>query len=185
MRRSFVAVTLLASLVLVSGCNLFKPHQDLRRKVGKQITFEASGKNGVKYEMTETEKPVVEVFDPRNLYANAQECGHGGSEEYFKDLMSGYGEVPATIYDFRYDGRGQEPMNYTVTVVPNLLGFTSLVQLKENFDFCGAGGSMYPVAITEKLFMFKSSCGSGFDDGSGLPVGCQEIEQMLDPQLNQ
>ena len=67
--------------------------------------------------------------------------------------------------------------------MPNLTHYLTLVDFKKDFDQCSAGGSAYPSQISKDWLLFVSSCGTGFDDGSGHPHGCQKIKDQIDSSL--
>ncbi|MDP3970588.1 MAG: hypothetical protein Q8P90_02715 [bacterium] len=56
-------------------------------------------------------------------------------------------------------------------------------QFSKDFDVCAAGGEAYPKMLNNDWLLFTGSCGSGFDDGSGLSVGCDEVKKVVEPTL--
>jgi hypothetical protein len=77
----------------------------------------------------------------------------------------------------------QEPDTFVVTLLPNKAGYTSLDQFKKDFDICAAGGDAYPTMLNSNWLLFVNSCGSGFNDGSGRPIGCDEVQKVVEPTL--
>jgi hypothetical protein len=61
--------------------------------------------------------------------------------------------------------------------------YATIDSVKKDFDQCYAGGDMYPTAMNSKWLLFVNSCGTGFDDGSGKPNGCQEVRTIVEPTL--
>jgi hypothetical protein len=67
--------------------------------------------------------------------------------------------------------------------LPNKAGYTSVDQFKKDFDICSVGGDAYPKLVNKNWLLFTSSCGSGFDDGSGRIHGCDEVQKIVEPSL--
>ena len=42
---------------------------------------------------------------------------------------------------------------------------------------------MYPVQMNAKWILFVNSCGTGYSDGSGNPIGCQVVRDIVEPTL--
>ncbi len=80
-------------------------------------------------------------------------------------------------------GCGQDSSTFVVTLLPNKQGYTSLDQFKKDFDICAAGGNAYPTMLNSGWLLFVNACGSGYDDGSGRPHGCDEVEKVVSPTL--
>lgn len=127
----------------------------------------------------------VELFDytTDQLVSMAQECGNEQSTSYFDNLVSQFNDVSKTVYTFRYTGASQESDTFIVTLLPNKPGYSSLDEFKRDFDQCYAGGDAYPTMLSDDWLLFINSCGSGFDDGSGKPIGCQEVRDVVEPTL--
>jgi len=43
-----------------------------------------------------------------------------------------------------------------------------------------ARGELYPHALNEHWLVFASGCGSGMDDDSGQPIGCEMISEQIE-----
>ena len=87
------------------------------------------------------------------------------------------------IYKISYTGQTQGSGIWKITVIPNKLGYRNLDEFKNDFDLCYAGGDEYPTLISENYLLFVSSCGTGFDDGSGLPHGCDMVRKSIEPTI--
>lgn len=123
-------------------------------------------------------------FTASQLQAAAQECGvNNNGLDYFNQLVSKFAGTSKIVYSFKYKGDSQDDGVFKVTIVPNKAGYTSIDQFKQDFDICSAGGEAYPKLVNKDWLLFVSSCGSGFDDGSGLTHGCDEVETIVEPSL--
>ena len=110
------------------------------------------------------------------------ECGTEKEITYYEELVAQFANSTQTNYKFTYTEESQIP-EYTITVLPNKAGYTSLDMFKEDFHMCFAGGDMYPSMISESNLLFKGSCGTGVSDDSGNPIGCSEIAEALNKSL--
>jgi uncharacterized protein YxeA len=123
-------------------------------------------------------------FTASQLQAAAQECGvNNNGLGYFNQLVSKFAGTSKIVYSFKYKGDSQDSGVFKVTIIPNKAGYTSIDQFKQDFDICSAGGEAYPKLVNKDWLLFVSSCGSGFDDGSGLIHGCDEVETIVEPSL--
>jgi hypothetical protein len=122
-------------------------------------------------------------YTAEQLKGMADSCGSQHDTGYFDQLVSKFSGETKTIYSFKYAGASQESDTYVVTLLPNKAGYTSLDQFKKDFDLCDAGGDAYPTMVNSNWLLFVNSCGSGFNDGSGNPVGCAEIQKIVEPTL--
>lgn len=126
-------------------------------------------------------EPVDALFSADQLVAYSQECGTNKTEEHFSTVLELFNDEYATTHAFMYEGEYQGDGEFVYTVVPNAPGYADLEAFKSDFGICAAGGDLYPRALNEAYLLFASSCGSGLDDGSGLPIGCNEISAQLAP----
>jgi len=122
-------------------------------------------------------------YTAEKLLSMAQECGNEQSLSYFNNLIFKFKDVTKTVYKFKYSGASQESNTFVVTLLPNKVGYFSLAEFKQDFDQCYAGGDAYPTMLNNDWLLFVNSCGSGFDDGSGNPHGCDEISEIVKPTL--
>jgi hypothetical protein len=126
---------------------------------------------------------VLDLVSPSALVAQSAECGTNLSESYFTDLLSKYrSDSTGSQYSFIYKGESQGGV-YTVTVLPNLLGYTDAVKFNTDFGQCFAGGDLYPYEVSNNYLLFVNSVSTGFDDGSGLPHGGEKIQEFLGSSL--
>jgi hypothetical protein len=127
----------------------------------------------------------IATFDytAAQLWAMADECGSTHEERYFERLVAAYKDTSKTMYKFKYNGDSQESDTFIATVLQNRMEYASLDGVKKDFDLCAAGGDMYPTAMNSRFILFVNSCGTGFDDGSDKPVGCEEVRKVVEPTL--
>lgn len=131
-----------------------------------------------------TEAVFGDLITVAGLEAMADECGTDYEDGYFEDLFAQMEDETVYKYEFTYLGESQSPGAYTLSVVGNVPGYADLDAFDKDFGICAVGGGAYPVDMNENWLVFGSSCGSGYDDGSGLPHGCEEVKDDLDFVLN-
>ena len=127
--------------------------------------------------------PVSSLFDAQTLRDNAIGCGAKHPGGYFGALMAKFEGADAQAYVFHYEQPSQDPADYRVTVIPNAPAYEDLAAFRKDFDVCDAGGDRYPRMASAEWLVFVNACGSGFNDGSGRPLGCEEIRQVVEPSL--
>lgn len=105
--------------------------------------------------------------------------------EHVKSLMEQYYQDTDTgvRYDFNYLGESQTTTPFSVTVIPNKIGYEDSQQFAAAFQIESAGGSLYPHNVTAEYLSFVNSCGSGFSDDSGKPIGCDVVREQVEPTL--
>jgi len=133
--------------------------------------------------MTITEETISFSNSANELEANAKECGSDHETGYFNSLVEKFYASKKIVYTFTYNGNSQETDTYVVTVIENKANYSSMDEFEKDFDVCYAGGNAYPNKYSEEWLLFVSSCGSGFDDGSANPNGCQEIKNLIETDL--
>ncbi len=126
-----------------------------------------------------------ELFEADETYFKslALECGKEPTDEHLTQLKSVFSGIQKYVYQFEYLPDNQGQSSFIVSVLRNKLGYTSLEEFKKDFDQCFAGGNMYPTNLNNEWLMFVNSCGSGFSDGSELPIGCVEAKNLIIPTL--
>ena len=122
-------------------------------------------------------------FTAEQLKSGAEECGTKHETGYFDKLVAKFSGTSKVIYNFKYKGDSQDDGVFTVTLLPNKAGYVSLDQFKKDFAQCYVAGNAYPLLFNGSWLLFVNSCGSGFDDGSGHPHGCDEVEKVVEPSL--
>ncbi|MFA6090129.1 MAG: hypothetical protein WC755_09810, partial [Candidatus Woesearchaeota archaeon] len=133
---------------------------------------------------TVSKETIAFNYSADQLEAMADECGTKHSDpNYFEFLVSQFKNTTKTIYNFKYTGASQQSDTFIVSLLPNKCGYSSIEQFKKDFDICSAGGSEYPKMLNNNWLVFINSCGTGFDDGSGKPHGCDEIKEKIEPTL--
>lgn len=141
-------------------------------------------KNDQLFSVSKKEFNVLDQFNFSTLKDQSQECGTNKTEQYFKNLLSKYTSGDKGIeYDFQYKGQTQDSGILVVTVIPNKLGYVNVDDFKKDFDICAAGADKYPSLVSEKYLLFISSCGTGFDDGSGKPHGCDKVGEAVESTI--
>ncbi|MFA6197527.1 MAG: hypothetical protein WC734_00015 [Patescibacteria group bacterium] len=135
------------------------------------------------YNVTEHSMAVSSQFNIEDLYNQSSECGTNLTREHFAALLAQFNADRGTQYEFRYKGSSQEPAYWRVVVLPNRPAYATLADFQNDFNICIAGGETYPTKITSNNLMFASSCGTGFDDGSGVLHGCGIIREAVEPTL--
>jgi len=126
------------------------------------------------------ETPDIEVtqetqpfdYTVKSLESLAAECGSTHQTGYLENLVKKYSDTQKLIYKFEYQAIRQDNTIYTLTVIPNVTNYQTLEELKKDFDQCFAGGDAYPLLLNQNWLVFENSCGTGFDNGSGRPRGC-------------
>lgn len=149
-----------------------------KEKAIEPLSYSTSG-------VSATVSKKTESFDytAEGLKGAADECGAQHEIDYFDMLITKFNGANKTVYNFKYQGNSQDAGIYSVTLLPNKAGYTSLEQFKKDFDICAAGGDAYPTMLNSNWLLFVSACGSGFDDGSGRTHGCDEIKKIIEPSL--
>ncbi|MFA5413552.1 MAG: hypothetical protein WC348_03370 [Patescibacteria group bacterium] len=122
-------------------------------------------------------------YSAYQLVLMAEECGNNQTSTYFSNLVSKFSGATRTVYNFTYQGETQDSGVFVVTLLPNKAGYSSLDEFKKDFDQCAAGGDAYPTMLNDNWLLFVKACGTGFDDGSGKPHGCQEVRDVVEPTL--
>ncbi|PKM91512.1 hypothetical protein CVU82_02870 [Candidatus Falkowbacteria bacterium HGW-Falkowbacteria-1] len=148
---------------------------------------EENSKSGPLYYTTDGEPITVSrITEPFNYSASllekrAEDCGSYHEEGYFDELISKFSGGNKIVYDFEYqEGDGS---SYVVTILPNKPRYVSLGQFKADFDLCETGGDTYPYMMSRDWLLFINSCGSGFDDGSGILHSCDEAKKIIEPNI--
>ncbi len=135
------------------------------------------------FTVTKKEFTISSKFNATILASQSTECGTNKTKTYFQGLLSKYSTTDkGTEYNFTYKGKSQNSDGYSVTVIPNKLGYKTLAEFQADFNICAAGASLYPALYSNSNLLFTSSCG-GVDDGSGLPNGCIELKKAIEPTL--
>ena len=159
----------------------------INEKSTDMFMYSDAGRN---FKVSENQFAVFDIIKPSALAGNSTDCGlaknmseNKKDEHFFTQLLSGYTPNDmGAVYSFAYDEPSQEG-DFKVTVIPNKLGYMDIDQFKNDFDVCSAGEDRYPLLISEDYLLFTAACGTGFDDGSGLPHGCYEMQQIIEPTI--
>ncbi|MEI6378259.1 MAG: hypothetical protein WCO55_01240 [Candidatus Falkowbacteria bacterium] len=122
-------------------------------------------------------------FTVKQLKAMALGCKSKHAADYFTTLTGKFAGAIANVYSFKYNGTSQDKSIFTVTLIPNKTGYTTLEEFKKDFDSCQAGAKLYPTAVNANWLMFTNSCTTGYDNGSGKVHGCQLVQDAVKPTL--
>lgn len=141
----------------------------------------------IKYAATDIPFKVTKETVPLNLSietlkAYEEDCGVKHDDGYLEKVVNAFHGVNKTVYRFKYYGESQGG-DYLVTVAPNAMNYASLDDFNKDFGICSAGADEYPSQVSSKGLMFVGSCGTGYDDGSGRPHGCELIQGAIGSSL--
>lgn len=183
-KKAFYLLAGIFVVLAVSGCSKAQESKDIKTSINQKSTNEFTYSDANEnYEIENQKFSVLDLFKSSNLAENSIECGTNQDKQYFDDLLSEYTENDlGNKYIFKYNKPSQDN-SWTITAIPNKLGYSDIEQFKNDFDLCFAGAEKYPHLISENNLLFVTSCGSGFDDASGLPHGCEEIREIIEPTL--
>jgi len=137
------------------------------------ITYQ---KNDSLFTLTKKDFLVTSEFSTQYLVDSSRGCGTNHNTTYYNNLLTKASGVKGTKYDFTFKGQSQDSGVYEITVIPNKFGYKSISDFKNDFDYCDGGGTFYPSSLNSSYLMFEPACGTGYDDGSGRPHGCSEIQ---------
>ncbi|MDD3284424.1 MAG: hypothetical protein PHZ07_02415 [Patescibacteria group bacterium] len=144
--------------------------------------FTYTNNNELFDKVSKQEFKVLEKFTADELYSNR--CDTDKTKEYFQNVLSRYSNEDLGIeYIFEYNGITQEPGVWVVRVIQNKFDYENMDDFQKDFGVCSAGEEKYPLLFSGKYLLFMSSCGSGFDDGSGRPHGCDLIQEFVQPTI--
>ncbi len=140
---------------------------------------------GVDVEVSMVDAPFG--FTAEKLMAMADECGTTYEPGYFEALVKTFTDTDIggvkLQFVFRYEGESQDSDSFVVTLLQNYPGYKSMEEFQKDFALCYAGGDAYPMMFNSHWLLFENSCSTGFNDGSGLPIGCQEVKDIVSPSL--
>ncbi len=188
-----IALTIIVTTVVVGGgVYLWQQNKVVQKVVIEVATDTAANKGEPKEPLTYSTSGVsVSVsketapfgFTADQLVSRAEECGNEQTVSYFNSIVSKFSGATRSVYNFKYTGASQGSDTFVVTLLPNKTGYSSLDEFKKDFDQCYAGGDAYPKMLNDDWILFVNSCGTGFSDGSGNPIGCQEVRDVIEPTL--
>lgn len=161
--------------------NLSMSSPEVNSEQVSEFSFDSQGK--VKT-IEKTTFGVRQGFALAELVNDSTGCGTNLTQDHFANVLKMYAPTDkATEYHFVYNGASQRPSEWVVTTMPNKPHYQSLDDFKKDFDICDGGASRYPFLVSADFVLFVSSCGTGLSDGSGLPNGCQEIQDAVGPTI--
>ncbi len=176
-------IVILAVVVLIgSGTYIWKNYEVSRLNEGQAKSEPLSYSiSGVPVSVSQITVPFSFTADQLKLMAEG--CGVTHEAGYFDKLVAKFSSTTEIIYNFKYQGASQDNGIYKVTLLPNVAGYISREEFMQDFYFCEAGGQAYPIMLNSKWLLFVNACGTGYDDGSGLPHGCDEIKSKIESTL--
>jgi len=141
--------------------------------------------NNQLFTVTQKQFKVLDVFTPDYLENSSSGC-YGATHplSYYQTVLSKFLSSDLGIYyDFNFIGKSQDSGVYEVTVIPNKPGYQNSDQFNADFGLCDAGDRLYPFLLNSKNLLFIPACGTGYDDGSGLPHGCVQVKNFVENSI--
>ncbi len=193
-----IIITVIVTAIVVGGGFYFWQQSKIvpeeQSTISEEVTdtsttdTEESKNEPLTYSTDGVDAAVITISEPFNytsdkLISMASECGVNQPAGYFDNLIGKFNGTTKTIYNFKYNDSSQATDTFTVTLLPNKTGYTSLDQFKKDFDQCYAGGDAYPTELNKDWLLFVNSCGSGANDNSGNVNGCQAVRDVVEPTL--
>jgi hypothetical protein len=152
---------------------------------GTEMKNQVSKSEPLSYSMTGVPATVSKKtisFDSVHYLESMQDACTKHEPGYFNKVADKFDGAIEMIYEFKYQGDSQDG-DYTVTILQNKPGYRTLDQFKNDFDYCAAGGDAYPEMLNGDWLVFVNACGTGVDDGSGRPHGCEEMQKIIETSL--
>lgn len=147
-----------------------------------QSSYKFTFTNKNNFQINQKEFNILQHFNAKDLENKNQECGINKNQIYFNNLLSKFSSSDkGHIYEISNTKQTQNSSIWKITVIPNKFGYKNLNEFKNDFNLCYAGGDEYPKLVSKNYLLFISSCGTGFDNNSKLPHGCDEIKNILEP----
>jgi hypothetical protein len=137
------------------------------------------------FAVTQKQFKVLDVFTPDYLENDSSGCyGPSHPISYYQTVLSKFSSTDqGTQFDFNFVGKSQDGGVYEVTIIPNKPGYQNMDQFNADFGLCDAGDDLYPSLLSSNYLLFVPACGTGVDDGSGLPHGCDEVQSFVGDSL--
>lgn len=186
---AIVLVIIITSVVVGGGVYMWQENQvnqitpTTEEVIAPEVATDPLSYSITGVSATVSKKTTQFDYTAEQLKGMADECGSQHNTSYFDQLVLMFSGATKTMYNFKYTGESQDSSTFVVTLLPNKVGYTSLDQFKKDFDICAAGGSAYPTKLNDDWLLFVNACGTGFDDGSGRPHGCDEVKKVVSPTL--
>ncbi len=120
---------------------------------------------------------VRDEYSPKLLAFLSQGCNTGKDESYFQKVLSHFSASDRGVdYQFK-NAKGE----WWVRVLPNKVGYGSLVNFQKDFNVCAAGGAV-PSMATRKQLLFSFDCSGAVGDEERVGV-CEIIKQEIFPTI--
>lgn len=154
------------------------PQGTLISGTGEPINFSTTGLDVSIFKKT---VPVVNVFSANSLEAQAQGCGSTREGGYFTELVS---KLTGNVITYTFtENKLAQDNEYVVTIMPNTPGYADENAFKADFNVCAEGGT-YPYKMNADWLVFVGSCASASDGSNTLPMGCAEMQSVIQPTLS-
>lgn len=129
--------------------------------------------------------PFSDLYTAETLASQATECGTEFVEGHFEAVYEVFKDATVQKHTFTYLEEAQGPDTYVLYAMANEAGYKTFDEFKADFDICAVGGTAYPSESSSSYLLLSSTCGSGYDDESGLPHGCTLIQDALTVQITE
>jgi len=181
-QKGFTNIVLIVLVVVIVGVvGYFVFSKKSEPTPSEPLTY---SKNDQLFTVSKKVIKILDKFTASGLMNQSQECGTNRTEQYFNSLLAKFTNTDRGIeYNFQYRGQTQDSGVWTVTIIPNRPGYNNATNFKADFDICAAGGDLYPESVSQNYLLFVSACGTGYDDGSGRPHGCDVVREFVEPTL--
>lgn len=177
-----LTIIVVVGIIIGSGAYIWKKYEVAQfnesQAKSEPLTYSISG---VPVSVTKVTVPFG--FTADQLKSMAEGCGVKHEVGYFDKLVAEFSSSTEIVYNFKYQGATQDNGVYTVTLLPNVTGYFSREEFLKDFATCEAGGQAYPFMLSSKWLLFVNTCGTGYDDGSDLPHGCDEVKNKIESTL--
>ena len=127
-------------------------------------------------EFTKSASRLLDSFSSEKLAENALGCSMDQNKEYFDNLLNKF-DKSDMLYTYSFKYKNIPNGEWVISTMPNKLGYKNLEDFNKDFGICEAGGTMYPMLVSEKYLLFTNSCGSGVDSPESRI--CSELETIL------
>lgn len=184
MKISKVGIAALVVIVLAAVAYVYMKSSEEASEVPTTIDQKTEPltytKNASLFSVT-TQEEVAKV-KAEDLLSNSQGCGGNETLSHFQSIASQMKDARKVVYNFTSTDKSQDAGVYRVTALENKAGYKTLDDVKKDWNVCDAGAT-YPIMVNANWMLFSDSCGTGYDDGSGLPHGCSVVQDAVSSSL--
>lgn len=188
MKKLFIAISVISMIFLVSACKNKEVvnHENTAQNTNNnsEVTNFSYSSNDELFTVSKKSFKIFEQLSPSILEERAKACEVKQTKQYFENLLSKYEKEDTGIrYEFKYNGKSQDSGIWIVEIIPNKLNYFDLTSFQKDFNICEAGAESYPTLISKENLLFASSCGTGYDNSSNTPHGCDLIRKFVEPTI--